>query len=87
MECIHEKHGALKLTYAKNKNKTKNRDTVKINVLTPYLCGSNAGGRSFLCFLLVCVYVSVYVCVCERRGGWGGHIVNNGIVIHHLIMI
>ena len=45
-----------------------------------FFCGHNAGGRFFF------LHFHFFPFFCHK-GGSGGHIVNNGIVIHHLIMI
>lgn len=59
----------------------KNKGSQVINPL--FFSGRDAGGRSFLHFHLFLVRDAGG----GRRGGSGGHIVNNRIVIHHLIMI
>lgn len=74
----------LKAVSNHNPGKRKNKASQVINPL--FFSGRDAGGRSFLYFHLFLVrHTEVVV------GGWwgrsGGHIVNNRIVIHHLIMI
>lgn len=74
----------LKAVSNHNPGKRKNKASQVINPL--FFSGRDAGGRSFLYFHLFLVrHAEVVV------GGWwgrsGGHIVNNRIVIHHLIMI